>query len=62
MVKRRPWVAHDYVKTSRGKKWTSVQFIRFFIVNPHIKRHVTEKHFTVVVTMLWELNKQKDSD
>ena len=29
------------------------------IVNPHIKRNIRDKHYTVIVTMLYELNKQK---
>ena len=35
-----------------------VQFQRFFIVNPHFKRLIMDKHFTVIVTILQELNKQ----
>ena len=27
------------------------QFKKVFIVNPHIKRHITEEHYTIIVTM-----------
>ena len=30
----------------------NLDFKRFFIVNPHIKRHVMEKHYTNIVTTL----------
>ena len=36
----------------------SVQFKWFFIANPHIKRHKMNKHYTVIVKMLYELNKK----
>ena len=39
----------------------SVQFKKVFIVNTHIKRHIIEKHYSVIITMLIELielNKQ----
>ena len=35
-------------------------FTLIVIVNPHIKRHILEKHYTVIVTMLIQLNKQRD--
>ena len=43
--------AHSYFQFS------SVQFKRFFNFNSQIKTHITGKHYTVIVTMLYELNK-----
>ena len=39
-----------------NSKHLSVQFKKVFIVNPHFKRHITEKHYTVIVTKPIGLN------
>ena len=41
---------------SQGGKF-QFQFKKVFIVNPHIKRHITEKHYNIIVTMLIVLMK-----
>ena len=44
----------SYNKEKTSCIWanSSVQFEKVFIVNPHIKRHIPEKHYTVIVTTL----------